>query len=466
METTKKISLPYALAILFIPMIAVIFGGVILKVGYLIPLLVATTFASVIAISAGYKWKEIEGFIFRGTQRAIVPLSIITLVGILIAVWLQAGIISMFLYWGLKVLSPTYFLATTVIICIVFSVMTGTSFGTLGTAGLALLGVGEALGFPISLTVGAILTGAYFGDKMSPVSDTTNIAAGITDTPLFTHIGSMLYTTLPATVICIVLLHIIGLKYTGGALPDISAITDALSVNYNFSLFLFVPPILLAICAFRGVAALPTLVIAICAGIICAFVFQDNITLKNVMQYATSGYITETGNTLVDTILSRGGIMSMTTVMYLALFAMSLGGVLEGTGSLNVIVNSLNHFITGRASLIIAVYFSAYLLMIGTGNPLLSTVITARAFAKKFEEMNVQSRVLSRTLEDTITLMIPFVPYSVPAVFISGLFGIPVIEYIPYFFLPYCVQAVSLFYAFTGFAIWKIDPNKPIGNSK
>ena len=253
MNDKKTVSFGMALAIIFLPILVILLGGLVLRVGFLVPLMLATITASLLSIMAGFTWKEVEACIVNGVHRIIIVTCILFLVGTLIGVWIQAGVIPLFLYWGLKLLSPSMFLVSTVLICAVFSLMTGTSFGTIGTAGLALLGVGEALGFPTGLTAGAIVSGAYFGDKMSPVSDTTNLASGITGTNIFSHIGSMLYTTVPATLVALGLYWYLGLNYSGGAMPDLTPITDALSANFNRSFLLALPPIVLVALAIRGI---------------------------------------------------------------------------------------------------------------------------------------------------------------------------------------------------------------------
>ena len=307
MNDKKTVSFGMALAIIFLPILVILLGGLVLRVGFLVPLMLATITASLLSIMAGFTWKEVEACIVNGVHRIIIVTCILFLVGTLIGVWIQAGVIPLFLYWGLKLLSPSMFLVSTVLICAVFSLMTGTSFGTIGTAGLDLLGVGEALGFPTGLTAGAIVSGAYFGDKMSPVSDTTNLASGITGTNIFSHIGSMLYTTVPATLVALGLYWYLGLNYSGGAMPDLTPITDALSANFNRSFLLALPPIVLVALAIRGIPPLPTLVIAILVGVVCAFVIQDGMTVKGMFKAATDGYVSQTGHPLVDKILSADG---------------------------------------------------------------------------------------------------------------------------------------------------------------
>lgn len=364
MNDKKTVSFGMALAIIFLPILVILLGGLVLRVGFLVPLMLATITASLLSIMAGFTWKEVEACIVNGVHRIIIVTCILFLVGTLIGVWIQAGVIPLFLYWGLKLLSPSMFLVSTVLICAVFSLMTGTSFGTIGTAGLALLGVGEALGFPTGLTAGAIVSGAYFGDKMSPVSDTTNLASGITGTNIFSHIGSMLYTTVPATLVALGLYWYLGLNYSGGAMPDLTPITDALSANFNRSFLLALPPIVLVALAIRGIPPLPTLVIAILVGVVCAFVIQDGMTVKGMFKAATDGYVSQTGHPLVDKILSRGGLTSMSFVVFLLLIAMTLGGILEGTGALGVVVDRMTRSVTSPGGLILATLVSCYLMTI------------------------------------------------------------------------------------------------------
>ena len=455
MHDKKHISLPWALSIIFLPIVVVLIGGLVLRVGFLIPLMLATTVASAIAMLAGFKWLEVQEFIVNGIHRIIIVTCILLLVGTLIGVWLKAGVIPMFLYWGLKLLSPSMFLASCMVICLVFSLMTGTSFGTIGTAGLALLGVGEALGFPAGMTVGAIVSGAYFGDKMSPISDTTNLAAGITGTNLFTHIYSMMYTTFPACIVAFILYAVLSMSHSAQAMPDLSALTQALDANFNMSIFLVIPPLLLVALAIKGVPPLPTLVLAILAGVACAVIIQDGVTVKEMFKAATDGYSSECGEALIDRILSRGGVTSMSFIVFLLLLAMTLGGILEGTGALSCVVETLTKSVKGTGGLVIGVLLSCYLMLIGTGNGMLSIVVPARAWAKKFEKMGIKSQVLSRTLEDAATLGVSLVPYSMAAIFISNMLKIEPVEYIPYAFLNIFVPVFSIIYGFTGFAIWK-----------
>ncbi|MFQ9868491.1 MAG: Na+/H+ antiporter NhaC family protein [Bilophila wadsworthia] len=261
-------------------------------------------------------------------------------------------------------------------------------------------------------------------------------------TNIFLHIGSMLYTTVPATFVALGLYWYLGLNHSGGAMPDLTPITDALSANFNRSFLLALPPIVLVALAIRGIPPLPTLVIAILVGVVCAFVIQDGMTVKGMFKAATDGYVSQTGHPLVDKILSRGGLTSMSFVVFLLLIAMTLGGILEGTGALGVVVDRMTRSVTSPGGLILATLVSCYLMTIGTGNGMLSIIVPARAFEKKFRDMGIQSRVLSRTLEDAVTLGIALVPYSMAAFFIVGVLKIDAMQY-PYAFVNWIVPIFS-----------------------
>ena len=377
MNDKKTVSFGMALAIIFLPILVILLGGLVLRVGFLVPLMLATITASLLSIMAGFTWKEVEACIVNGVHRIIIVTCILFLVGTLIGVWIQAGVIPLF--------------------------------------------------------------------------------------NIFSHIGSMLYTTVPATLVALGLYWYLGLNYSGGAMPDLTPITDALSANFNRSFLLALPPIVLVALAIRGIPPLPTLVIAILVGVVCAFVIQDGMTVKGMFKAATDGYVSQTGHPLVDKILSRGGLTSMSFVVFLLLIAMTLGGILEGTGALGVVVDRMTRSVTSPGGLILATLVSCYLMTIGTGNGMLSIIVPARAFEKKFRDMGIQSRVLSRTLEDAVTLGIALVPYSMAAFFIVGVLKIDAMQYIPYAFVNWIVPIFSLTYGFTGFAIWKI--NKDAGNS-
>ena len=296
MNDKKTVSFGMALAIIFLPILVILLGGLVLRVGFLVPLMLATITASLLSIMAGFTWKEVEACIVNGVHRIIIVTCILFLVGTLIGVWIQAGVIPLFLYWGLKLLSPSMFLVSTVLICAVFSLMTGTSFGTIGTAGLALRGVGEALGFPTGLTAGAIVSGAYFGDKMSPVSDSTNITASVCEVPLFDHILSMLWTTVPAFVAAGIVYTVLGFSFAQeqtASLESLNAILSGLEGHFSLDFVAFIPPILMIALAYKRFPVLPVMVACLLSAV--AIAVYEGVAFNDLAKMMTSGYVAKTG---------------------------------------------------------------------------------------------------------------------------------------------------------------------------
>ena len=469
-RTEERLPSPWVsavpLAVLTVLLYVVIrcFGGDAINGGSQIALLSAASVCVMLSIGIyRCRWAVLEEAIIDNIRASASAILILLLIGAIAGSWMVSGVVPTLICYGLHILHPSFFLVASCLICAGVSLMTGSSWTTIATIGVALMGIGQAMGFPEGWVAGAIISGAYFGDKISLLSDTTVLASSTVGVPVFTHIRYMLYTTVPATLVALGLYWYLGLNYSGGAMPDLTPITDALSANFNRSFLLALPPIVLVALAIRGIPPLPTLVIAILVGVVCAFVIQDGMTVKGIFKAATDGYVSQTGHPLVDKILSRGGLTSMSFVVFLLLIAMTLGGILEGTGALGVVVDRMTRSVTSPGGLILATLVSCYLMTIGTGNGMLSIIVPARAFEKKFRDMGIQSRVLSRTLEDAVTLGIALVPYSMAAFFIVGVLKIDAMQYIPYAFVNWIVPIFSLTYGFTGFAIWKI--NKDAGNS-
>ena len=334
MNDKKTVSFGMALAIIFLPILVILLGGLVLRVGFLVPLMLATITASLLSIMAGFTWKEVEACIVNGVHRIIIVTCILFLVGTLIGVWIQAGVIPLFLYWGLKLLSPSMFLVSTVLICAVFSLMTGTSFGTIGTAGLALLGVGEALGFPTGLTAGAIVSGAYFGDKMSPVSDSTNITASVCEVPLFDHILSMLWTTVPAFVAAGIVYTVLGFSFAQeqtASLESLNAILSGLEGHFSLDFVAFIPPILMIALAYKRFPVLPVMVACLLSAV--AIAVYEGVAFNDLAKMMTSGYVSKTGIKQLDPLLSRGGLLSIMPTVLLLCSGMAFSGqaLFDGT---------------------------------------------------------------------------------------------------------------------------------------
>ena len=467
MNDKKTVSFGMALAIIFLPILVILLGGLVLRVGFLVPLMLATITASLLSIMAGFTWKEVEACIVNGVHRIIIVTCILFLVGTLIGVWIQAGVIPLFLYWGLKLLSPSMFLVSTVLICAVFSLMTGTSFGTIGTAGLALLGVGEALGFPTGLTAGAIVSGAYFGDKMSPVSDSTNITASVCEVPLFDHILSMLWTTVPAFVAAGIVYTVLGFSFAQeqtASLESLNAILSGLEGHFSLDFVAFIPPILMIALAYKRFPVLPVMVACLLSAV--AIAVYEGVAFNDLAKMMTSGYVAKTGIKQLDPLLSRGGLLSIMPTVLLLCSGMAFGGILERSRVLEVLLDAVLKGARSAVRLVASVLAAAYIINLGTGSQMLAVIVPGRAFLDSFKKADISPLVLSRTCEDAGTIGCPLVPWSVHAFYIAGVLGVSAFDFAPYAFLNWFVPIFSILCALTGFGIWRLNGTPVHGSRK
>lgn len=450
----RKPSLLWALAALIIPIGVILYGTVWVGVRPpVLPLLAALALAAIMCLPIGYSWAELQEGMFEALGRIQIAIAILILVGMIIAAWMASGTIPAIIYWGLRLLSPQYFLLSAMLLCSVASLATGTSFGTMGTLGVALLGVGEALGFPAAMTVGAIVSGAYLGDKMSPVSDSTNIAASICETPLFRHIGSMCWTTIPAFVCAGVIYAFLGKTQAQAPLDNLQALLATLETSFSLSVWAFIPPVLMIILAFLRQPVLPTMFVCLLSAVIIALV--QGVELSPMAKLLTSGYVSNTGLPELDKLLSRGGIMSIMPTVLLLCSGVAFGGVLEKAQVLSVILDAMLRGATSVVRLVFSTLVAAYVILLGTGSQMLAVIVPGRAFLEPFRKADVHPAVLSRTCEDAGTIGCPLVPWSVHAFYIAGVLHVTAWDFAPYAFLNWMVPVFSILCAVTGLGIWK-----------
>jgi NhaC family Na+:H+ antiporter len=423
-----------------------------------IPILMAAVVAAVVAVfGLGYTWKELEEGIIETIKMSTQALLIVMIIGMIIGTWILGGIVPTMIYYGLKLLSPSIFLVATVLLCSVVSLATGSSWTTAGTVGIALVGVGIGLGMNPGLVAGAIISGAYFGDKMSPLSDTTNLAPAMAGSTLFEHIRHMTYTTGPSLIIALILYGIIGMKFANNDL-DTSAINEILTgmeANFNISLVLFAAPLLVILMVVFKAPAIPGLFGGALLGALFAFVFQgaDMSSIIEAMHY---GYTSETGIAVIDDLLSRGGLDSMMWTLSLILCAMSFGGVMEKSGMLEAIARSILKLANGTGSLVVATIVTVIGMNLMAGDQYLSIVIPGRMYKQIYQERGLHPKNLSRILEDAGTLTSPLVPWNTCGIFMAGTLGVATLAYLPYAYLNLINPLVSIFYGFTGITMEKL----------
>lgn len=425
-----------------------------------IPLVLGSIFASSIAIiRLGFTWKELEEGILDTINNTMQAILILLIVGMLIGTWIISGIVPSMIYWGLNILSPGIFLVATTVICSIVSISTGSSWTTAGTIGIALLGIGSALGIPKEVIAGAIISGAYFGDKMSPLSDTTNLAPAMAGSNLFDHIRHMLYSTVPAMLISLVIYAFLGMKYAGHSIDtsQISQIQNALASSYNtLSPLLLLVPVIVIVLVILKVPAIPGLIIGTILGGLVAIFFQG-ASLQNVLEVAQVGYTSHSGMLFVDELLTRGGLNSMLDTVSLMLCALTLGGILEKTGMLEALARFILRFAKGTFGLVAATIFTCIGTNIAVADQYLAIVIPGSMYKEAFKKQGLDPKNLSRTLEDSATITSPLIPWNTCGAYMSATLAVNSFAFLPFAFFNILCPIVSLTLAATGIGIAKLD---------
>lgn len=423
-----------------------------------LPILFSAVVASIVAITMlGFTWKELEDGIVETIKMSMAAILILMVIGMIIGTWILGGIVPTMIYYGLKILSPGIFLVAACLLCCIVSLATGSSWTTAGTVGIALIGVGVGLGMNPGIVAGAIISGAYFGDKMSPLSDTTNLAPAMAGSTLFEHIRHMIYTTGPSLIIALILYGIIGMRYAGNELDTtaINEILNGIEANFNISLILLLAPILVIVMVVLKVPALPGLIGGTILGALFAFLFQG-AGMTEIIGAAHYGYESATGVAVIDDLLSRGGLDSMMWTVALILCAMSFGGVMETSGMLNAIAEYILKFAHSTGSLVLATIITIIAMNMMAGDQYLAIVIPGRMYKQIYADRGLHPKNLSRILEDAGTLTSPLVPWNSCGLFMSGTLGVATLVYLPYCFLNLINPLISIFYGYTGITMEKL----------
>lgn len=415
--------------------------------------------AIVFALLMGNKWSDIQDTVKRVVGDSATTLLILLSVGMMVGIWIIGGTVPTLLYYGLKICSPNIIVPLAFVLCAITSLFTGTSFGSIATMGLALFGVGTSMGISAPLMAGAVCSGAFFGDKMSPLSDTTNVAADMSGTPLYDHIGSMMYTTVPATVICLVLYTVLGIRNASANadLSNIELILDTLGANFNISVIALVPAVLVLLTSALKAPAVPAMLGCTAISGVFACLLQK-ISLSAMLGAAMNGFSSDTGVAMVDKILSRGGMTSMYSTVAIIILSATMGAVLEKSGVIDSLVNNvLLKAVHKPCGLILSTMVYCYSLLLISGHQVMPIILGGRTFRPAYDRMGIQSKVLSRTLEDTCTIGAPMVPWGTSCAYMFSVLGIG-IAYIPYAFLCYIVPLFAILYACTGWFVWHKEP--------
>ena len=422
-----------------------------LKVGLSLPILSGVAAACLGAWSLGHRWARIQEEMFKGVLDGLPAVAILLLVGMTVGLWIAGGAIPTMIWYGLRWLSPKGLVPAACILTALASVATGTSFGTISTLGLALIGVGEAMGVPLPLLAGAIVSGSYFGDKMSPLSDTTNIAPAVSGATLYEHVSSMVYTTMPALLLSLIGYYFLGRGSTGefAGASSVSSLTSGLEASFRLGPLTLVPVLVLLVLSVKKVPAVPALGASVVVAGATARVSQG-LGIARMAKIAVEGNVSATGNGFLDRLLTRGGLNSMMPTVLLILGATAMGGVLRASGAPDRLVRELLERVKTAGGLVISVIASCYAVLLASGNQMLAIILPGQAFKEAFAARGLHPKVLSRTLEDAGTLGAPLVPWSTASLFILTMLKVSANQYAPYAFLNWLSPLVAIAYALTG----------------
>ena len=403
----------------------------------------------------GLPYIEIRTMMGQAIHRALPAIYIFILIGMVISSFMHSGTIATLMHYGLTWLTPGLFLPIGMILCALMSVATGTSWGTVGTLGVVFVGIGETLGIPLPVVVGMVVSGATFGDKMSPISDTTNLAAMSAETSLYRHIHGMLFTTVPSFAIALVLFTLIGTQYGGIEIvgSQIETIREALSDKYRLSpLITLLPIVLLATLSIRRVAAEVAMSASIVLAVFIAVTYQQSET-SQVLNALWINIPSNTGIQNLDNLLGRGGISSMAWTLILAIMALALGGLMHGAGFLRVLLSGIIASVQRVGSLVATTIISGLIGNMTMGEAYISIILNCQLFQLKYREQGLDPAVLSRTVEEGSTLTTGLIPWTTAGAFYSATLGISALEYAPYAFFNYLNAVVAVTMASTGFGL-------------
>ena len=451
-----KLSLITFFAIIFI----IAFGLFFLQASLHSLLLICLLVASVSAWSISKNgFEPIKQAMNKGISNAFSAIYIFILIGVLIAAFIQSGTVATLIYYGLELISPEYFLPAGLILCSVMSLATGTSWGTVGTAGVVLIGIGGAMDIPLPLVAGVVISGACFGDKVSPVSDTTNLAAMASNVKLTDHIKSMSYSTTPTYLISLIVFYVIGLQYTSHSLPTegLNTLLNGISSLYEVNLIMLLPFIAMLVLSLKGIDAVPTMFISIIVAVLIALLIQDK-PLVGILNSLYAGEAHHSGVASLDSLLGRGGIASMMWTLSLALIALALGGILSVFGFLRVLISGLISRVKRTGSLVSLTIVTCFVGNLTMAEAYMSIILGGNLFSGAYDKLGVDRLVLSRSLEDGGTLTAALIPWTTAGAFFASSLGVDVIEYAPYAILNWLNPIISILLASLGITVFKAKP--------
>ena len=466
--------IPLSVLVILLALTIKLFGADAIAGGSQLSLLTASAVCTAMSILIyGRKWMDLEESILKNMRSATPALIILLLIGAIAGTWMASGIIPSLIYYGLKILHPSIFLPASCIICAIISLLTGSSWTTIATIGVALMGIGRALGFDDGWIAGAIISGAYFGDKISVMSDTTVLASSTTEVPLFTHIKYMLITTIPSMLISIMVFTIAGLSASTTSSADMMAIEEGLQSTFNISPWLLIVPILTGILIAKRLPAIVTLFASAFMAAIAMVIAQPELilqianvenssalsSLKAIIIASTTNNSIETGNELLNNLVTTRGMGGMMGTIWLIICAMCFGGVMYGSGMLSAITQIFLRVARRTVSVVSSTVGSGLFFNLVTGDQYISIILTGNLFRKLYDERDLEHRLLSRSIEDSATITSVLIPWNSCGMTQSTVLGVATLTYMPYCIFNIISPLMSIFMATIGYKIYKRSDN-------
>ena len=416
-----------------------------------IPIIISGMLAVFVAMfNLNYSWKYLLEGILNTIKSSMEAVLILLIIGMLVGSWIISGIVPTMIYYGLKVISPGIFLPAALILSLIVAITTGNSWSTAATVGIALMGIGSGLGIPAEITAGAIISGAYMGDKLSPLSDTTNLAPAMAGSDIFEHIRAMLSTTIPSFFITISIFSFMGRKYSnmGVDTNSLNKILEILEGSFNITPLLFIVPLITILLVVKKVPAIPGLFVGTMLGGVAAVFFQK-VSFSKFLTALQLGYVSNSGNQFVDDLLTRGGMNSMMWTVTLIISALFFGGAMERAKMLSAVANKVLEIAQSTGSLILATVITSIATNILAAEQYLSIVITGRIYKDAYASRNLHPTTLSRVLEDAGTMTSPLIPWNSCGAYMMAALGIGPWVYVPYCFLNLINPVISVIYGYT-----------------
>lgn len=454
-----------SISTIIVMVIVVTTGFIIFNIPIQVLLLISSAYAACIAYRVGLRWEDLEEGISKRLNTAMPAIFIILAVGIIVGSWMFSGTVPALIYYGLNFLNPSYFLVSAFIISAITSVATGTAWGSASTAGIALISIGNQLGIESGMAAGAIIAGAVFGDKMSPLSDTTNLAALVTKVNIFSHIRSMMWTTIPASIIGLIVWFFAGLKYQSHTNPkQIKQLLHELTQVYNINISVWIPLIVIIVCLLLKISTVPAMLISSLSALLVG-TFNNHFNIVDGFKAIFNGFSHTMVNqshvsNSVKALIEQGGMMSMTEIIVTIFCGYAFAGIVEKAGCLDVLLKTVSKGVNSVGTLILVTVVCCLMLVFAAGVASIVIIMVGVLMKEMFEERHLSQTVLSRTLEDSSTMVLPLIPWGTSGIYYAHQLNVSVNDFFIWTVPCYICAIIAVIYGFTGIGIKKINKSE------